>query len=347
MLPRAIAYMNPWHLKRSSAFRSLLLDALPSIAFEQRSILGYQPGETTSPVVFCLDLPKGGLPPSVQTPHTWIPMIDGYGGSESTWSQLPEYLRIVSFSNQTDALARKTGHPLCRVRFFANPGEGPTHSKAGVRTLFYWNRTHLFELPVLLKMCDAMNVERLLLRHYPDPHLGDGTYARLPDSVGFTSIQIMPSVMSRAEHLECLRQAHVYVAPRHTEGVGVAFIEAMAQGCAIIALNNYTMNEYVTHLESGFILPYDVERTRRNVMAIQQRRMLDGTVLDRCRILRLKMLGRLSRYESHVRQEELPVNELASADWERMGVRARAISACGYEAWRESLARYAEFLLSA
>jgi glycosyltransferase involved in cell wall biosynthesis len=48
----------------------------------------------------------------------------------------------------------------------------------------------------------------------------------------------------------------LYVAPRFHEGIGLSFLEAMAMGRCVIAVNNPTMNEYIIDGENGFL--YDI-----------------------------------------------------------------------------------------
>ena len=50
-----------------------------------------------------------------------------------------------------------------------------------------------------------------------------------------------------------LRRAGIYFAPRLYEGIGISFLEAMAMGKAVVAPDNPTMNEYVTHNVNGFL----------------------------------------------------------------------------------------------
>jgi len=77
---------------------------------------------------------------------------------------------------------------------------------------------------------------------------------------------------SREKYLELLDWCDVFVAPRKREGIGLAYLEAMARGKLILAWNGSTMNEYIRHWENGLLfrkLPSrinlsDLDRLRRS-----------------------------------------------------------------------------------
>lgn len=50
-----------------------------------------------------------------------------------------------------------------------------------------------------------------------------------------------------------IQECDIYIAPREYEGIGMSFLEAMAMGKAVIALNNPTMNEYIVNNQTGYL----------------------------------------------------------------------------------------------
>jgi len=63
-----------------------------------------------------------------------------------------------------------------------------------------------------------------------------------------------------AEYRDIVEDCDIYVAPREYEGIGMSFLEAMAAGKCVIAPDNPTMNEYITHGVNGLL--YDVDKPR-------------------------------------------------------------------------------------
>jgi len=63
--------------------------------------------------------------------------------------------------------------------------------------------------------------------------------------------------LPRDEYLARLASCGVVVAPRRKEGIGLAFLEAMAMGKCVVAHDDATMNEYVADGENGLLVDFD------------------------------------------------------------------------------------------
>jgi len=50
-----------------------------------------------------------------------------------------------------------------------------------------------------------------------------------------------------------MRACSLYIAPRESEGIGMSFLDAMANGLAVAGANNPTMNEYITDGVNGYL----------------------------------------------------------------------------------------------
>ena len=57
----------------------------------------------------------------------------------------------------------------------------------------------------------------------------------------------------RSAYLAHMRAANVFFAPRATEGIGMANLEAMAHGMCIVAHDDATANEYLIHKQNGYL----------------------------------------------------------------------------------------------
>jgi Glycosyl transferases group 1 len=57
-------------------------------------------------------------------------------------------------------------------------------------------------------------------------------------------------------YLARMRTANVFFAPRATEGIGMANLEAMAHGMCVVAHDDATANEYLVNQENGYL--YDI-----------------------------------------------------------------------------------------
>ena len=69
------------------------------------------------------------------------------------------------------------------------------------------------------------------------------------------------------------RNKGIYIAPRFQEGIGMSFLEAMAMGRCVIAVNEPTMNEYIKPGKTGFLYNLDTvqDLTVGNIRSVQKR----------------------------------------------------------------------------
>ena len=68
------------------------------------------------------------------------------------------------------------------------------------------------------------------------------------------------SWQEREEYLRSLAGFNVYVAPRRHEGIGMAFLEAMAMGMCVVSENQPTANEYILSGQNGILYGGDKEK---------------------------------------------------------------------------------------
>ena len=125
----------------------------------------------------------------------------------------------------------------------------------------------------------AVRCENLLdVRYFPDPSTlpqtaGDSKKVFLwerggvsreraetmfPASDGYTLVvKGAHEFLPREEYMRKLASCGIVVAPRRKEGIGMAFLEAMAMGKCVVAHNDATMNEYIVDGESGILVDFD------------------------------------------------------------------------------------------
>jgi glycosyltransferase involved in cell wall biosynthesis len=63
--------------------------------------------------------------------------------------------------------------------------------------------------------------------------------------------------LSADQYVSLLGRHNIFVAPRRKEGIGMAFLEAMAMGQCVIAAKDATMTEYIVHGENGLLFDPD------------------------------------------------------------------------------------------
>ena len=85
------------------------------------------------------------------------------------------------------------------------------------------------------------------------------------------SIRISNWYSRHDDYLNRLKQANVFFASRRHEGIGMAYLEALATGLCIITPNGSTMNEYIVDGQNGYlydpIQPMPVDWSRLEMIA--------------------------------------------------------------------------------
>ena len=76
----------------------------------------------------------------------------------------------------------------------------------------------------------------------------------LPPSDGYVfDVKKANEFLPKEEYLNRLSKCEIVIAPRMKEGIGMAFLEAMAMGKCIVAHDDATMNEYIQDGKTGIL----------------------------------------------------------------------------------------------
>ena len=164
--------------------------------------------------------------------NVFVPMYDNEWGSVWQWRRLAASgTGVVSFCGKVSAHARRCGvRNLLDVRYFPDPAALPP-AAGDPKKVFLWERGGLSraQAEVLFPASDGYEL------------VVKGADEFLP----------------RAAYLARLASCGVVVAPRRKEGIGMAFLEALAMGKCVVAHDDATMNEYIEGGASGLLVDFD------------------------------------------------------------------------------------------
>lgn len=195
----------------------------------------------------------------LRTPAIWVPMYDTAArrANRLFLRVLRERnVRIVSFCRALSRVVGRDGVSVIDCTYYPDPSAvGEASEGDSELRVFLWDRGEVgFDrLKVLL---GHQRVGETILRLAPDPGLRSARPS--PADVERYRVRLICGPLSRDEHLRLLASCNVFVAPRELEGIGLANLEAMAMGLAVIAPDRPTMNEYITHGVNGYL--YDPRR---------------------------------------------------------------------------------------
>ena len=162
-------------------------------------------------------------------------MYDNEWGSYWQWRRIAwSGMGVISFCDKVSKHARRCGvKNILDVRYFPDPESLP-QTKGDPMRVFLWERGEI----------DRYFAERLF-----------------PPSEGYVlDVKGADGFLSRDAYLERMSNCGIVIAPRRKEGIGMAFLEAMAMGKCVVAHNDATMNEYIKDGENGILFNIDDPR---------------------------------------------------------------------------------------
>ena len=334
------AFGLDWHVSRSPAFRYLLVEPLKKyceIEINAWDGNNFDLGDLKNkkaPTIFCMLPPPRNLLEEPGLKVVWIPMWDQIRGfPDSWWENLPPSLRIVSFSKKITDKARIANLKTLNLRFFTNPDLASiAHFDKG-RFLFYWNRIGLVSQQFLASLCYTLEIEKLYFRSKIDPRIPVGAFYQLPTRLGKTIVEEVPDVLPQDEYFALLNKFNLFISPRYHEGVGITSLEALGRGCVVFSANSATMNEYISHKETGYLLKSSFQ-TR-----------LGSPVLNKIVPKIERLFAPNKDYPDYLIADHQDWTEIERLNLAEVGEKAHSQHVQGYQQWLLSLPDYSKFIL--
>ena len=160
--------------------------------------------------------------------NVFVPMYDNEWASYWQWKRIAwSGMGVISFCDKVTAHAKRCGvKNILDVRYFPNPSDFP-QKKGESKRVFLWERGDISE---------------------------DTVKKLFPPELGYTfDVKKGDEFLSCEEYLSRIAACEIVVAPRRKEGIGMAFLEAMAMGKCVVAHNDATMNEYIKDGVNGIL----------------------------------------------------------------------------------------------
>lgn len=164
--------------------------------------------------------------------NVFVPMYDNEWASFWQWKRIAwSGMGVISFCDKVSVHASRCGvKNILDVRYFPDPTAFP-QVQGDPKRVFLWERGEI----------DRATAERLF-----------------PPSQGYVfDVKKADEFLDREAYLERLSKCGIVIAPRRKEGIGMAFLEAMAMGKCVVANNDATMNEYIKNGANGILFSAD------------------------------------------------------------------------------------------
>lgn len=192
----------------------------------------------------------------------YFPMYDHYyahgGLYQEVWKDYQDTI-IVCFSKALHKELKRNGYDARYIQYFPKPCEvtdwGDDHA------MFFWQRLSILNLSTLATAMQHVGLQSLHLHKAPDP----GHHIKGPSDFDeqtrkfFDSMTLSESTWfdNKQQLTEEICHNAFFMAPRHCEGIGMSFLEAMAAGRVVVAPDMPTMNEYIEDGHNGFLYQWD------------------------------------------------------------------------------------------
>jgi len=185
-----------------------------------------------------------------------IPMYDAdHSRSDLSWYRYRNF-KFINFSKTIHQRLMDMGIESLYCQYFMAPPLPDTSQEKRNNSSslkgFFWQRTADITWNEIKKLIGKAHFVKIHIHTAVDP---PGYELVLPQEEDRMRYEITTSnwFESKKEYLEKINEAQIFFAPRLTEGIGMAFIEAMALGKCVVAPDNPTMNEYIIHGHNGLL----------------------------------------------------------------------------------------------
>lgn len=189
----------------------------------------------------------------------FIPMYDNVHNLEdSFWLQYQGKARFVSFSRTLNERLSRLGLESKYVQYFMEPQKAAGMPDFTCLRGFFWQRQHDITWSNVRRLIKKAQFSRFHLHGAVDPNFD--FYHPSKSDVRKYHIQTSMWFQSKKDYSEILKDSNVFFASRLYEGIGMSFVEAMTLGQCVVVPDSPTMNEYITHGETGLL--YDNNKIR-------------------------------------------------------------------------------------
>lgn len=184
-----------------------------------------------------------------------IPMFDGSGGMPDLHWLFAHRARFCNFSLVLNERIRMAHGETMLLRYFPKPVEEAQLPRFDRYNAFFWQRRP--DHGVDFQLIDTLLGDELDTLHVHDAADIPGKYSPEPRPDARYSYSSSTWFKHKADYMRCIERANIFIAPRVAEGIGMALLEAMAQGKLVLAHDAPTNSEYVSNWCNGILFNKD------------------------------------------------------------------------------------------
>lgn len=182
----------------------------------------------------------------------FVPMYDQSGDFNNAYWYYFRNLKVICFSRTLKERLDSLGFFTLGVKYYPKPEK---MDRGLENSCFFWQRSNRINWEVVKILLSKSKVNAIHLHKAVDP----GQILMLPSAKDTRKYKFEYTdwFKTKASYLKAMSKCQIYVAPRPREGIGFSFLEAMARGKAVVAVNQPTMNEYIQDGFNGYLYNID------------------------------------------------------------------------------------------
>lgn len=186
---------------------------------------------------------------------TVIQMYDGSAGLPDNYYKLNRQAQHLNFSAALHARALSHDVKSHLVQYFPDPANLAKVEDFDTLRGFFWQR--LPQSRINLQTIQKLLGDQLDTLHVHTP-ADNGTPFDPTDIEEFAcDVTTSDWFEKHSDFTDVTNRCNVFIAPRYAEGIGHAFLEAMARGMVVLAYDLPTHNEYISNWSSGILFEDD------------------------------------------------------------------------------------------
>ena len=183
-----------------------------------------------------------------------FPMFDGCANAPSYYFKLLKESYLFNFSKGLHTKSIQAGAVSYLLNYYPYPEPNISSSNQKKNQLFYWLRR------------PNSSLAESSISHYFSPYVDKIHIHDRPDAYQVSKnthlvetqfISISKWFEKKEDLYTLINDSKFYLAPRETEGIGMAFLEAMSMGCIVFANKNSTHDQYIYHGHNGFLIDFE------------------------------------------------------------------------------------------
>lgn len=175
-------------------------------------------------------------------PKIFVPMYDGFKPFKPFKEMVFRLmkLRALSFSLPVHEYLTQIGLSSLRVHYFPELRERPFRERTPPYTFFFWQRHKGVGLQEVRALIGEENIAKIFYKAEPGV------------SEEGSKLVYLPEWLSEADLEKITTEVDVVIAPRRQEGIGMAYLKALALGVPVLGFADHTMAEYIKPGENGW-----------------------------------------------------------------------------------------------